>query len=191
METREQREGDWGHHSAILETKEKILSSHEVYLKPERRPFNKVSFCCMCAEEIFKRSLHLLPPNFWLNIPCHPGYQGFVSMKEAMISQGLYCDIITESLGRQTKRDGLLFGIQISLLMRRLGREKKEDTPNKINAADGGPDSAQGSWIFYRILGPNRLFSLSFSVMIDDKAWGKNKPTSSVVSGWFNRKQHC
>lgn len=58
METREQREWDWGHHSAILETKEKILSSHEVYLNPERRPFNKVSFCCMCAEEICKRNLN-------------------------------------------------------------------------------------------------------------------------------------
>ena len=134
-----------GNRISILETKEKILSSHEVYLNPERRPFNKASFCCMCAEEICKRSLYLLPSTLWLNIPCHPGYQGFVSMREAMISQGLYCDIITESLGRQTKRDGLLFGIQISLLMRKLGRERKEDTPNEINAADGGPDPAQRS----------------------------------------------
>lgn len=114
-----------------------------------------------------------IPPSLWLNTPCHPGYQGFVSMKGVVMSQGLHYDIITEPFSRPTKRDSVSFGTQTSLLMRSLGREK-EYTPKKTNVGDGEPDPTRRSWIFYRILSQN--LSLSILVMIDDKAWGKNKP---------------
>lgn len=71
-----------------------------------------------------------------VSIPCHPWYQGFISMKEAVTSPGLHYDVITGSLRSLTKRDSLLFWIQISLLMRNIGRRKKKRaTPNEMNAA--------------------------------------------------------
>lgn len=59
-------------------------------------------------------------------------------MKGMVMSQGLHYDIITESFSCPTKRDGVSFGTQTSLLMRSLGRE--EYTPNKTNVGDGEPD---------------------------------------------------
>jgi hypothetical protein len=64
-------------------------------------------------------------------------------------------------------------------------RERERERESKMQAGRG-PDSAWRSRIFHRIFSQN--LSLSFSVMIDDKAWGKNKPTCSVVSGWFQGK---
>ena len=52
------------------------------------------------------------------------------------MSQGLHYDIITEPFSCPTKRDGVSFGTQTSLLMRSLGREK-EHTPKKTNVGDG------------------------------------------------------
>ena len=67
----------------------------------------KTSACCpVFADEICESSLNLPPHPLW--IPCHPRYQGVIPMEEAMSSQGLHHDVITEPLQHLTS---LLFGI--------------------------------------------------------------------------------
>lgn len=177
-----------GNTSSILQTREKISLRIEIYLNPERRAFSEASLAIKSVrwrnlQEIFK----FVSPSTSL-FKYTTSSEWFVSVKETMTSQGLRYGAITGSLRHLPKRDSLSLWIQISPPTKNSGRQE-ERALQEDKCADGGPNPTWRCWVFHAVF--SQKLSLGVSIVINDKAWGKNKPNSNVVSGWFSGKQCC